>query len=127
MKDEELRDAIRYSVGMTNPYTNPDKFIASRKKPLDMRKFIRDVIYKYLTYTCAAQAYKKHKRDIIKQVALELELRKKALPVMNDFNKLFGEPLTTKEVCKASCRISFDCYHDFNNNDECKRNFCLEC
>lgn len=131
LKDEDLKDALNWSVGRVHPLEEPQKFLNMHKKPLNMEKIIKEAVYNYFmkcTQT-SVQKYPKSK-DVVKQVTLELELKQKALPkLIKSLKEFYPDALkhiSTLQICNLGCS-TFGCHRDYGKNPVCDKNFCNKC
>jgi hypothetical protein len=129
LKNKDLQDAFNWSVGKAHPLDEPDKFVNMHKKDLNMKKILSNAIYNYFM-TCTQKSVRLYPRNVVKQVTLEMELKKKALPILiKDLEDFYPKVFTLVPkvtICRIGCR-TFGCEYDNPNNPICDKNHCDEC
>jgi hypothetical protein len=129
MKNKDLQDAFNWSVGKFHPLDEPSKFLNMHKKDLNMQKIILKAIEKYFMKS-TQKSVRLYPRNVVKQVTLELELKKKALPILiKDLEDFYPKVFTLVPkvtICRLGCR-TFGCREDYPGNPICDKNHCGEC
>ena len=127
---KKLRDPVMIELltyQKASPITEPDKFMAYRKKPFDAVKYMKPILYSYILSTCSGKAMQMYPQDIVKQIQTDLELRKQSIPKISQMMKTIQVEISDKEICKLACQLGSDCFRDNAGNANCKQNFCKTC
>jgi hypothetical protein len=125
VKDPDFIETVKYAH--INPISHPEKFKVYRKRGFDAVKYIKPILYSYLEGICGLEAHRKFPKSLAKQTALELELRRKAIPKVLSIIRQLELDISEKQVCMLVCHMGFSCYHDNPESKLCNQNFCSEC
>ena len=129
VKDKDFQDALNWSVGKIHPLDTPEKFVRNHKKDLNMKKILSEATYQYFM-KCTQKSVRAHPKDVVKQVTLELKLKRDALPKiiknLEDFYPKVFELIPKRYVCNIGC-YAYGCFYDHPNHPICKKQFCDDC
>ena len=118
LKDKQFQQDVAYACGKVNPLTDEAKFRNMHKDTVNVKKIMMKAIINYFTY-CTRESVTKYPNNVIKQVSLELELKKKALPLLKTWVSGFVD-ISDATICKMGCK-TFGCHYDHPGEKICDK------